>query len=325
MDDFDYYLSQPMMDTHMPVPVCLDHNSLDLYSTIAAAYDAEQLNLFGKGMEHEFRYDCNNSAHLLPAPTQREFEERLGEICVDPRELSNSPPTSYIHVEHPLPVMQATSFKVDTGLPLPRELEISGHGYATMTTASPSSNPSDTTLYINDDSQEALKMSPSPSPPPASYSCIPAKLSRTSPLPSSSQPDDCDSSDDAEGETVNGSDDEGDEYVEVEAPTMLLRSRALRYSRRDAQSLKLLPLPPTSSQSASRARPTKSKGTKKGKAKEWLCPFDGCAKSCAVKGDLGRHLQSVDHAEKQFKCNPCGKTFTRPDSLNRHQLGRCKA
>lgn len=36
MDDFDYYLSQPMMDTHMPVPVCLDHNSLDVR---ASAFD----------------------------------------------------------------------------------------------------------------------------------------------------------------------------------------------------------------------------------------------------------------------------------------------
>lgn len=53
-------------------------------------------------------------------------------------------------------------------------------------------------------------------------------------------------------------------------------------------------------------------------AGKFSCPHDGCFKVCKSAGDLRRHLESLAHKERSYKCLACNTAFTRIDPLRRH-------
>lgn len=142
-------------------------------------------------------------------PVQQEFEERWGSICVDPRDLSSSPPPSTTpkqNLQCPLPVALSTPSPklkyLEPGAALLCHLEGSHHENATIVN-SPllSSNLTVMNAYIFDASKEPPRL-PSPSPLNLSSSCVPSALFQEFSSPTLAMAfDDYDSSVDAEGDT----------------------------------------------------------------------------------------------------------------------------
>ncbi|KAK8134850.1 hypothetical protein PG984_006862 [Apiospora sp. TS-2023a] len=53
------------------------------------------------------------------------------------------------------------------------------------------------------------------------------------------------------------------------------------------------------------------------------CQVEGCTKKFVRKTDLSRHHQSVHMKERNHKCDFCGRTFARKDTLRRHMEDGC--
>lgn len=51
---------------------------------------------------------------------------------------------------------------------------------------------------------------------------------------------------------------------------------------------------------------------------KYKCPHANCGKFTKSKGDMKRHLESLQHQKKRYECPSCSVTFTRTDSLKRH-------
>jgi len=51
--------------------------------------------------------------------------------------------------------------------------------------------------------------------------------------------------------------------------------------------------------------------------KPHACPYQDCEKAFVRRTDLTRHTQCVHSKDKKFKCDLCGNTFARKDTLRR--------
>ena len=52
--------------------------------------------------------------------------------------------------------------------------------------------------------------------------------------------------------------------------------------------------------------------------KQWKCKYPDCDLVYKRSGDLKRHVQIVHENQKNFKCQVCEKSFTRPETLKNH-------
>ncbi|KZT19648.1 hypothetical protein NEOLEDRAFT_1039517, partial [Neolentinus lepideus HHB14362 ss-1] len=50
----------------------------------------------------------------------------------------------------------------------------------------------------------------------------------------------------------------------------------------------------------------------------FCCTDPTCAQICNSQSDLKRHLQSLKHNDKEYRCERCGDWFTRIDAMIRH-------
>lgn len=118
-----------------------------------------------------------------------------------------------------------------------------------------------------------------------------------------------------------------EEYVDTPAPCPTKRRQSRAKAPRPVKKVKASAISHTSATSAASeaAKFHKKSGMwfhRSSSTGMWMCPMDGCHHSAALAGDIGRHLQSLAHAEdcgvEPHQCFGCNKTYTREDAIKRH-------